>query len=82
MVQILKYEDIYHSMMKMNAEVEFNTAEPELAQTKKYRSFCGKKVKRYKHVSTLSKQIDVQQLQALLARYMNLDKNVVNYCRI
>ena len=82
MTQILKYRDNYRSMMKMKAEIAMSTTEPEPAQPRDYPRFCGKKAKRYKDVATLSRQIDVPQLQTLLARYLNLDEGVVYDCCI
>ena len=81
MKQILKYGDNYCSM-KTKAEIATSTTEPEPARPRDYPRFCGKQAKRYKHVATLSSQIDVLQLQTLLARYLKLDEGVVYDCCI
>ena len=81
MAQILKYGDNYRSMMKMKAEIELGmTFEPE--RKRKYARFYGSKVTKYKDVNALSTQINVPQLQALLARYLNLCQDNIHHCRI
>ena len=84
MAQILKYGDNYRCMMKMKAEIELelDTTRPEPAQEKKYPRFCGAKVKKYRDVAALSRQIQVPQLKALLAGYLNLHEDEVHHCRI
>ena len=81
MEQILKYGDNYRSMMKIKAEIELGTtSEPE--RERKYPRFCGSKVTMYKDVGALTRQINVPQLKALLARYLNLSEDVIHRCRI
>jgi len=82
MPQILKYGDNYRSMMKMKAEIGLGVTEPEPARHRKYPRFCGSAVKKYRDVNALSRQIKVPQLQALLARHLNLSEGVVHHCRI
>ena len=84
MAQILKYGDNYRCMMKIKVEVELelDTAGPEPAREKKYPRFCGAKVKKYRNVAALSGQIGVSELKALLAGYLNLSEDVVDHCRI
>ena len=68
MPQILKYGDDYRSMMKIKVEIDLGiTSEPE--RQKEYPRFCGSKIKRYRDVDALSRQIEVPQLQALLALF-------------
>jgi hypothetical protein len=80
MVQILKYGDNYRSMMKMKMEIGLGITKPK--REKWYPRFCGSKVKKYRDVAALSEQIEVPQLQALLAGYLNLDEDDVRHCRI
>ena len=81
MEQILKYGDNYRSMMKIQVELELGkTSEPE--RERKYPRFCGSKVTKYKDVGALTRQINVPQLNALLAQYLNLYEDVIHHCRI
>ena len=77
MEQILKYGGTYCSMMKIKAEIELGTtSKPEWER--KYPRFCSSKVRKYKDVGALIRQINVPQLKALLARYLNLSEDVIN----
>ena len=68
-------------MMKIKVEIDLGiTSEP--ARQKEYPRFCGSKIKRYRDVDALSRQIEVPQLQALLARYLNISEDVIHHCRI
>ena len=78
MAQILRYGDDYRSMMKVKVQIELAKPEPCL---KEYPRFCGKKVNRHRDITSLSEQIEVPQLQTLLARYLNL-KDIVHRCHI
>ena len=51
MAQILRYGDNYRSMMKMKAKIQLAKPEPCL---KAYPRFCGKKVNRYRDITSLS----------------------------
>ena len=82
MAQILKYGDTYRSMMKMKAEIELATTKPEPARQTEYPRFCGRRVKRYRNVGDLSRQIEVPQLKTLLTGYLNLNEDVIRHCRI
>ena len=67
--------------MKLKAEIELELdTRPEPAREKRYPRFCGKKDKKYKDVTTLSRQIQIPQLKALPARYQNLHINKVHHC--
>ena len=78
MAQILRYNDDNHSVMKMKAEIELPKPKPCL---KEYPRFCGKKVNRYRDITSLSEQIEVPQLQTLFTRYLNLE-DIVHRCHI
>ena len=68
-------------MVKMKARIELGkTRNPEVVR--QYPRFCGSNVKRYRDVTSLSEQINVPQLQTLLARYLNLSEGVIHHCRI
>ena len=67
--QILRYVNDYRSMIQMKATI--GLAKPKL-WLRKYSRFCTKKVNRYKHITSLSEEIEVLQLQALLLTYLNL----------
>ena len=82
MVQILKQGNNYHSMMEIKVEMELSTLNAEPEWLREYPRFCGKRVKKYKDVVSLSMQIEVLQLQALLAGYLNLHEGAIYLCHI
>ena len=82
MAQILKYGDNYRSMMKLKAEIELDMTRPEPGRYKEYPRFCGTRSKSHRDILSVLEQIEVPQLKALLAGYLNLEEDVVHHCHL